>query len=146
MGKQGILADTDDGVPEGIPLASGAGAIATGPTSIGNFHVMGRTVLPGAFDVAGDRYSVINATLQPGEEYEAESGSMMYMSNQVKMSAAFGGWRMFSGEGVAKLKFRNEGSQPGQLGITPNMPMAIVFPWDTSQGTLNCKRGAWLGG
>ena len=26
------------------------------------------------------------------------------------------------------------------------MPMAIIFPWDTSQGTLNCKRGAWLAG
>ena len=124
--KQKMLSDTDsvpvgqpvDSPTVGVPLGGNAGAIQTGPTSIGNFSVMGRTILPGNFNVAGDRYSVVNTILQPGESYEAESGAMMYMSNEMHMEAAFGGWRMFSGEGIAKLKFTNRGSEAGYLGIT----------------------------
>ena len=123
--KQKMLSDTDSislglpvDSPVGVPLGGNTGAIQTGPTSIGNFSVMGRTILPGHFNVAGDRYSVVNTVLQPGESYEAESGAMMFMSNDVHMEAAFGGWRMLSGEGIAKLKFQNRGTEAGYLGIT----------------------------
>ena len=80
------------------------GAVTSGPTHLGNFNVMGKTQLPGEFQIAGDRYSVINKMMQPGERYQGEPGVMMYMSSDVKMEARFAGWRAFSGEGFAKLK------------------------------------------
>ena len=132
------------------PVAIGhavLGAVTTGPTQIGNMTVIGKTQLPGEFQVAGERYSVINKVLQPGERYQGEPGVMMYMSNEVTMKAQFAGWRMFSGEGLAKNRFENEGAEVGFVGLTPNMPMAIVIPFDVgSMGLLNCKRGAFMAG
>lgn len=123
------------------------GAVTSGPAAFGNMSVMGRTILPGSFNVAGERYSVINKVLQPGETYQGEPGVMMYMSNEVKMEARFAGWRMFSGEGFAKLRFVNRSNAPGYLGLTPNMPMAIVMPMDMNAlGSMNCKRGAFMAG
>jgi len=133
-----------EAVALGMPVS---GAVTTGPTQIGSFNVMGRTILPGSFNVAGDRYSVVNKILQPGESYQGEPGVMMYMSNDVTMQANFAGWRMFSGEGLAKLSFTNRGSGPGYLGLTPNMPMAIVLPMDMNRmRSINCKRGAFMAG
>ena len=122
------------------------GPIEAGPASIGGMSVISRTELPGEFNVAGVRYSVLQKNLQPGEEFQGESGVMMYMSDDVKMEARFGGWRMFSGEGLAKLNFKNTGNTPGVLGLTPNLPMSIVIPYDTGRGPLNCKRGAFMAG
>lgn len=130
-----------------VPYANPVyGAVTSGPTAIGGMNVVGRTQLPGQFQVMGDRYSVVNRELQPGESYQGESGVMMYMSNDVQMQARFAGWRMFSGEGLAKLSFTNRGSQPGFVGLSPNMPMAIVIPFDVGQAGLNCKRGAYMSG
>ena len=122
------------------------GAVEAGPASIGGMSVISRTELPGEFNVAGSRYSVLQKNLQPGEEFQGESGVMMYMSDDVKMEARFGGWRMFSGEGLAKVNFKNHGSTPGVVGLTPNLPMSVVIPYETSQGPLNCKRGAFMAG
>ena len=109
--------------------------------------VLGKTQLPGEFVVSGDRYSVVNKLMQPGESYQGEPGVMMYMSDQIKMQARWAGWRAFSGEGLAKLRFTNEGGDVGYLGLTPNMPMAIIVPFDvTTMGSVNCKRGAFVAG
>ena len=124
------------------------GAVTSGPCRIGNFSVVGDVTLPGSFTVCGNRWQVLNKKLEPGETYQGEPGVMMYMSPEVKMEARFGGFgRIFSGEGLAKNKFTNTGQQTGYLGLTPNMPMAIVIPFDVGQrGSLNCKRGAFMAG
>lgn len=121
------------------------GAIESGPASIGGMFVVSRMDAPG-FEVAGDRYSVLQKTMQPNETFQSEQGVMMFMSDQIKMKATFGGWRMFSGEGLAKVQYRNSGSEPGYIGLTPNAPMAIVIPHNTGGPPLNCKRGAFMAG
>lgn len=85
--------------------------------------------------------------LGPGETYQGEPGTMFHMSDGMKQRARFAGWRVFTGEGLAKIQFTNHGAGPGYLGLTPNMPMALVVPFDVSSyGTLNCKRGAFMAG
>ena len=139
-------ADVAD-VAVAVPLGSvSAGAVVSGPAAIGGFSVVGRTVMPHGFTIVGDRYSVVNAQLPPGGTYQSEPGAMMYMSPGVEMQARFAGWRMFSGEGLAKLQYINNTPTDGHVGITANMPMAMILPWDTSAGTPNCKRGAFLAG
>ena len=64
----------------------------------------------------GDRYSVCQKILQPGASFGSEPGAMIYMSNDVKMRARFAGLRLFSGEGLAKNKYTNHGSEPGYIG------------------------------
>lgn len=124
------------------------GAIKAGMSNLGGMEVMGITPgKEGEYGIMGDRYSVISKVLAPGQAMQMETGVMMYMSNDCKMKAQFGGWRMFSGEGLAKLKVTNEGSEPGYVGMSPNMPMSVVIPLDMQEvGELNCKRGAYLAG
>ena len=122
------------------------GATVTGPTTIGAMHVCGSTNMPDGLAVTGARYQVASKRLAPGESYQAEPGVMMYMSDGMRMQARFAGWRLFSGEGFAKLRFTNTVNEPGYLGLTPNMPMALVLPVDVGSARLNCKRGAFMAG
>ena len=48
------------------------GAVEAGPASIGGMSVISRTELPGEFNVAGSRYSVLQKNLQPGEEFQGD--------------------------------------------------------------------------
>lgn len=140
-----LLVETEVAVDPG-PQREKGGAVETGPASIGGLSVVGRTRAPG-FEVMGDRYSVLQKGLAPGETYQAEPGVMMFMSPEVKMRARFGGWRMFSGEGLAKVQFTNKGSTEGYVGLSPNMPMAIVIAHDvTRKGPIDCKRGVFMAG
>ena len=138
----------DGAAAVGVPVGDLVqGAITSGPAQIGNFNVVGDVSLPGSFTVTGTRYQVLNKVLQPGESYQGEPGVMLYMSPDVQMQARFAGWRVFSGEGLAKNRFTNTGSQTGYLGLTSNMPMAMVIPFDVGHyGSLNCKRGAFMAG
>jgi len=125
------------------------GAIFSGPSQIGNMNVVGDIQCPGDFTITGKRYSVVNKVLKPNESYQGDTGTMMYMSEEVKMKTSFGGWRMFSGEGLAKNKFTNTSKDAvGYLGLTPNMPMAVIVPFRVGpeQPNLNCKRGAFMAG
>jgi len=144
-----LLADQDVPVAVAVPYGEPVhGAIMTGPARIGNMNVVGDIQLPGSFTITGKRYSVVNKVLQPGECYQGEPGVMMYMSPEVKMRARFAGLRVFSGEGLAKNKFVNTSStEVGYLGLTPNMPMAIIMPFQVGNGPgLNCKRGSFMAG
>lgn len=130
---------------DAVPVAQGMavpGAIDSGPASNG-LNVISATNAP-EFQVIGSRYSILQKTLGPGEAFQGEPGVMMYMSNDIKMTAQFSGFRMFSGEGLAKLKWTNEGGTDGFIGLSPNMPMAVVLPYDAASGPLNCKRGAFM--
>jgi len=116
-------------------------------TKSGNFEVMGRVASPQGYSIAGDRYSVVNATLEPGQSMHMEPGVMMYMSDNVTMSVAFAGWRVFSGEGLSKLRLRNTGNETGYIGLAPNMPFAVVMPLNLSEipgNSVNLKRGAFM--
>ena len=113
------------------PVAVGEpvrGAITSGPASIGNFSVVGDVTLPGSFTVFGSRFQVLNKVLQPGETYQGEPGVMTYMSPEVTMQARWGGWRMFSGEGLAKLRFVNTAATPGCALIPTRIKRDITLP------------------
>ena len=123
------------------------GSVEAGPTRLGNFQVCGKEEMPGGLRISGARYQVVSKVLAPGESYQGEPGTMMYMSDDVKMQARWAGWRIFTGEGLAKLKYTNTGSETGYLGLQPNMPMAVVLPFDVGPtASLNCKRGAFMAG
>jgi len=99
--------------------------------------------------VSGGRYQVLQKMLNPGEEFQGEPGVMMYKSPNVDMRAAFAGFRVFSGEGLAKCKFKNSGQEPGYLGMTPNFPLAVILGVDPASapgGKLHVKRGAYMAG
>lgn len=123
-------------------------ALKSGMSNLGQMEVFGTCAAKdGEFSVMGDRYSVINKMLAPGQAMQMDPGVMMYMSNECKMKAQFAGWRIMSGEGLAKLKVTNNGSAEGYVGISPNMPMAVVISIDPAEvGELNCKRGAFMAG
>ena len=101
----------------------------------------------GGYAMIGERYSILSKVLKPGESFQGEHGVMCYMSESVKMKARFAGWRMFTGEGLAKLQFTNHGQGEAHIGLTPNMPMSIVLPYDcTREGPLNVQLGGFMAG
>lgn len=111
-------------------------------------EVVREQVFPNGYTVIGDRYSILEKALDPGESVVAESGTMMYMTPNVKMSTKFNGLALLSGEGVAKVQFTNTGSAGTErVGLATNMPMAMVIPIEMerlSNNVLNCKRGAYM--
>ena len=98
--------------------------------------------------MSSDSSKVLDKVLQPGESFQADTGTMMFTSNNVTLKARFGGFgRMFSGEGLAKLQLINEGSEVGYIGLAPNMPMSVLVPLDMqTTPQLNVKRGAVVAG
>ena len=116
-------------------------------------RVIRQGLVTGDVEIVGQRYTVLQKTLEPGETYLAESGSMMHMSNGVTMRAYFGGLagiaqNVLSGEDIARVRFTNSSQQVGYVGITPNQPMSIVVPLnlDAYGGSMNAKRGAYIAG
>lgn len=118
----------------------------TGKASKGNIEVIGHaTEVSDSITLVGERYTVANKLLQPGETFHSEPGAFLYMSDGVTLKAHFGGWRMFSGEGLAINQYTNNSTEPAILALTPNMPMGSIIPFDLNeQGSLNCKRGAFM--
>lgn len=134
--------------PTGQQVLDGkvVGSIKHGTSNVSGWEVQGPRQVEG-FDIIGDRFSVCQKLMQPGESFGSEPGAMMYMSNRIKMKARFAGLRFFSGEGLAKNRYTNEGSEVGYLGLSPNMPMAVVVPLDMTQmHSVNAKRGSYMGG
>ncbi|KAJ8611854.1 hypothetical protein CTAYLR_005800 [Chrysophaeum taylorii] len=114
--------------------------------------VIGQRSAPPGYEFVGNRYTVVNKVLKPSETFIAEAGSMLHMSDGVRMSSTFGGVAgvansLVSGEDIARVRFINAGSSDGFVGITPNQPMAVVVPVDLgSGGAINAKRGAYIAG
>ncbi|KAH8048421.1 hypothetical protein JL722_12473 [Aureococcus anophagefferens] len=86
------------------------------------------------YGVLGDTYGIVAKTLHPGETFHSEPGAMVFMSNDVRMSAKFGrGFRgavsqAVSGEALAKVEYTNAGAGPGYVGMTANQPFSTVIP------------------
>lgn len=103
---------------------------------------------PAGYTLVGDRYTVLDKLLNPGDSIMAERGTMMYTSPGVVMRTRFNGYGAFAGEAIAKVEFTNKGEEAAHVGLATNMPMAIVIPveMDRHGGLLNCKRGAYMAG
>jgi uncharacterized protein (AIM24 family) len=102
------------------------------------------------FQIVGANFQVVNIPLQPDQEIIASPGTMMHMSNDVKMVSKMGGlWsgigRMGGGESAFKVHFKNSGNEVGYIGLTPNFPARVVpINLDESGGEILCKLGAYM--
>jgi hypothetical protein len=86
--------------------------------------------------ISGHDMQVLTSTLPPGEEIVTETGTFMFGSSGIKTSVELTlctkggcneGWqRICGGESCVKVLLRNEGSEDGFVGITPNFPAKIV--------------------
>ena len=138
-----------------VPEAAVVGISATGTMSqVSGMHALGPQHMPPGFDMLGSTYGVLAKPLAPGESFQSEPGAMTFMSNDVKMSAKFGGFfgtvsTAVSGEALAKVTYTNEGSDVGYVGMTSNQPFSMVIPVQmgaVNGGVLNVKRGAYMAG
>mmetsp|Transcript_10825 Transcript_10825/g.37503 ORF Transcript_10825/g.37503 Transcript_10825/m.37503 type:complete len:354 (+) Transcript_10825:80-1141(+) len=143
------------GAQASLPMATVVGIETMGsPSSINGITVVGPQQVPFGFDIMGDKYGIVSRTLAPQEQIMSEPGAMMFMSDEVKMSAKLGGFgKMFSrvvgGEALAKVSYTNTGGQPGYIGLSSNQPFSMVVPVMTGAlpgGILNVKRGAYMAG
>lgn len=64
----------------------------------------------------------------------------------MKQSTKFGGFgRMVSGESIVKSNWKNNGSEPGFVSLTPNEPANIIpINLDEEGGSMKCKRGGLI--
>ena len=115
------------------PAGSVVGIQANGARSdISGVTVVSDQTAPFGYDVLGDTYGIVAKTLHPGETFHSEPGAMVFMSDDVRMSAKFGrGFRgavsqAVSGEALAKVEYTNAGAGPGYVGMTANQPFSTV--------------------
>ncbi|GMI39436.1 hypothetical protein TeGR_g2537, partial [Tetraparma gracilis] len=88
--------------------------------------------------------------LQPGESVTCEPGAMCYMNNGCSMKVESGGLMSMlgsamGGESPWKVVYTNKTAGPGYVAMTTDIP-GVVVPIDMQNidGTLRCKRGAWV--
>lgn len=123
------------------------GVIRNGMSKIGGMEVISKSAAPEGYMIMGERYSVVQKILEPGASFGSEPGAMVFMSDGVRMRARWAGFRLFSGEGLAKNKYTNHSDKAGYIGLAPNMPMAVVVPLNMDQlVSMNVKRGAFMAG
>jgi uncharacterized protein (AIM24 family) len=64
------------------------------------------------------------------------------MKEQVRLG---GIGRLLSGESIFKSTWKNGGSSPGWIALTPNMPASIIpLDLDRTGGEFKCKRDAFM--
>ena len=103
------------------------------------------------YDIMGDDMQLVEVELDPNEGVRAEAGTMIYMSDGIRMQTDTGGGlfkgfkRMVSGESFFITTFLYEGSQKGQVAFAAPYPGKIV-PLDLSQhgGNFLCQKDAFL--
>ena len=81
------------------------------------------------YSVIGDTLPAVICTLQPGETMVTESGSMAWMTPNMKMETTAGGFgkalgRMFSGESLFLNRYTATGG-PGQITFASSFPGTI---------------------
>ena len=144
--------------PPAPPVGTVVAIEATGDVSgVSGFQCLGQQHMPSGWDLFGDKYGIVAKTLQPGEVVKSEPGAMVFMSDNVEMSAKTGGGRglkgafsqVVSGEALVTVDYRNNGPGVGHVGFTANQPFSTVVPVQLGAvpgGALNVKRGAYMAG
>ena len=94
-------------------------------------------------------YSVLELHLEPGEEVVAETGAMVWMSDNLELTTSARGGALsglkraaLTGESFFQNTFRAEGG-PGLLGLAPGQPGDIVAH-DLDGEELLLEKGAYL--
>ncbi len=116
------------------------------------------------YEIVGEEMQYVEVELDPGESAIAEAGSMMYMTDTIKMKTIFGdgssqdqkggfmdkllgaGKRLITGESLFTTVFTHEGrSGKAHVAFASPYPGTII-PVDLSSvgGTLICQKDAFL--
>lgn len=97
--------------------------------------------------ISGPDCQILTVSLKPGEMFECEPGSMMYMSHQTNTTTDCNPncSRFCAGESCCKLKFKNDNNKDGYLGVTPKFPAKIIpVSLPSVNKRLIAKRGAYM--
>jgi uncharacterized protein (TIGR00266 family) len=103
------------------------------------------------YDIMGDDMQLVEVELDPNEGVRAEVGTMIYMSDGIRMQTDTGGGlfkgfkRMVSGESFFITTFLYEGSRKGQVAFAAPYPGKIVpLDLDKHGGAFLCQKDAFL--
>lgn len=114
------------------------------------------------YEIFGEEMQFVEVTLDPGEMAIAEAGSMMYMTEQIKMDTVFGdpsaeqkqgffgkvltaGKRMMTGESLFMTTFTNVGTKREQVAFASPYPGKIVpLHLDELGGEILCQKDSFL--
>lgn len=97
--------------------------------------------------ITGPDCQILTIALKPGEAFDCEPGSLMYMSHQTnaEIDCSSNCGRFCAGESCCKLRFKNDNNKDGYLGVTAKYPSKII-PIHLPQVNkhLITKRGAYF--
>ena len=103
------------------------------------------------YDVVGDDMQLVEVELDPGEGVRAEAGTMIYMTDGIRMQTDTGGGlfkgfkRMVSGESFFITTFVHEGERKGRVAFAAPYPGKIIpVKLDDHGGEFLCQKDAFL--
>ncbi len=114
------------------------------------------------YEIFGEEMQFVEVTLDPGEMVVAEAGSMMYMTESIKMETVFGdpsaaqnqgflgkmltaGKRVLTGESLFMTTFSNQGQRREQVAFASPYPGKIVpLHLDELGGELICQKDSFV--
>ena len=103
------------------------------------------------FEITGDDMQLVEVELDPDEGVRAEAGTMIYMSDGIRMQTDTGGGlfkgfkRMVSGESFFITTFVQEGRGKGQVAFAAPYPGKIIpLKLGDMGGELLCQKDAFL--
>ena len=100
------------------------------------------------YEIKGEPMPVVICYLEAGESMITESGSMVWMSRNMKMETSGGGFgkmfgRMFSGESIFRNIYTAEGG-PGMIAFASSFPGAIRVVEITPERPVVAQKSAFL--
>lgn len=101
------------------------------------------------YSISGSNLQIANIELEPGEEFSATSGALVFTSGNVEMDSKMeGGFmsglkRSLSGSSMFLVKFKTTGGT-GTVGIAGEAPGKII-DIDVTGNTWICQKSAYLG-
>lgn len=104
------------------------------------------------YTILGDDLQVLEVQMAPGESIRSEAGAMLFMDDEIDMSASTGGIikglkRAVAGEGLFITSFTNRSDDMKRMAFSAPFPGKILpINLDEFGGQLLCQRGAFLCG
>lgn len=101
------------------------------------------------WEIIGTDAQIIQFPVAPGQTITCDSGAMCFTSDNIKMDAKLlGVMKMFGraagGGNFFSIEYKNEGSENGYVGMSPNFP-GVVIPIDmTEYPSILCSRDSYL--
>lgn len=103
------------------------------------------------YEIIGTDAQVVQFPLRPNRKIHCFSGAMAYMSDGIKMSVQFGGFkktfgRLAGGGSLFEITYTNESGIDGYIGMTPDYPGVIIPINMKTAGKIIALRDSYLCG